>query len=620
MLTERGREVGARVSGDTTTFRVWAPRTRSVTVVTEGNGATRRFEMAQEEEGYFVAAAPVPAGTLYRYQLDNDGMFPDPASRYQPQGPHGPSAVIDPADFAWTDATWSGPAMDDMVVYELHIGTFTAEGTWRAAMGRLPDLVALGITVIEVMPIADFPGRFGWGYDGVSFFAPSRLYGTPDDARAFVNRAHELGLSVVLDVVYNHAGPDGCWLGSYASDYFSSQTNDWGRAFNFAGPDAGPVRAFFEQNARYWIEEFHFDGLRLDATQNLIDSSLSHIIQTVADAARRAAPTRRIWIVAENEPQDSRLVRPVDEGGFGIDALWNDDFHHSARVAATGMREAYYSDYVGRAGEFVTAATRGFLYQGQWYGWQNRRRGTSTAGLVPRTFVAFLENHDQVANSRDGARLHTLTPPALWRTLTAVLLLGPWVPMLFHGQENNSRSPFLYFADHAGDLAASVMAGRKEFLRQFPSIRAALLNGAVLDAPHDDSTFARSHVEVGATTQNHREALALHTSLLSLRRGDPFVRHAGVLGVDAAVLGPDAWVMRYRTPPGVSGARLLVVNLGPRLDLKVVTEPLLAAPGDQPWRVIWHSEACDVGGSGAQELAFLEAWHIPEASAWLLES
>lgn len=620
MSFERGLDVGARVCGGTTTFRVWAPRAESVGVVTELGQQTRRFEMVPEVDGHFTVTAPAAPGTRYRYQIDHGRLLPDPASRFQPEGPHGPSEVVDPARFEWTDAAWTGPQPEDMVVYELHIGTFTKEGTWRAATARLPDLRALGVTVLEVMPIADFAGQFGWGYDGVSFFAPCRLYGTPDDARRFVNRAHELGLSVILDVVYNHAGPDGCWFESFAPEYFSSEKNDWGRAFNFDGPDAGPVRAFFEQNARYWIDEFHFDGLRLDATQNLVDNSSTHIIQSVTEAARTAAPTRRIWIVAENEPQDTRLVRPTHEGGFGIDALWNDDFHHSARVAATGMREAYYTDYLGAPGEFVAAAMRGFLYQGQWYGWQSRLRGTSTSGLPPRTFVAFLENHDQVANTADGARLHTLTPPGLWRALTATLLLGPWVPMLFQGQEHNSRSPFLYFADHSGDLAASVSAGRTEFLRQFPSIHRALLEGGVLDSPDDPSTFARSVVDGDELTLDQRQALALHTSLLELRRSDAVIGHAGLLGVDAAVLGPDTWLMRYRTPPGASGSRLLVVNLGAQLEMAAVPEPLLAPPAPIGWRVIWHSEDSRFGGSGVAALQHSEAWVIPGRSAWLLEA
>jgi maltooligosyltrehalose trehalohydrolase len=610
-------EAGVWVSGAVTTFRVWAPRARTVAVVTEAPGSPERFDMRADDGGWFVVTAPIGPGARYRYLLDDNRSYPDPASRYQPEGPHGPSEVVDASRFRWTDEAWTGPSLSDLAVYELHVGTFTAEGTWAAALQRLPELSALGISVIELMPVADFPGRFGWGYDGVNLFAPTRLYGRPDDFRAFVNHAHELGLAVILDVVYNHVGPDGCWLDAFAPHYFSSRSTEWGRGFNFDGPDAAPVRAFFEENAAYWIADFHLDGLRLDATQQVFDTSPVHIVRAVTEAARAAAPSRRIWVIAENEPQDSRLVRPAIEGGFGLDGLWNDDFHHSARVAATGMREAYYTDYRGTAAEFVAAATRGFLYQGQWYAWQRQPRGTSAAGLLPRTFIAFLENHDQVANSVDGARLHTLTPPALWRTLTAVLLLGPWTPMLFQGQERNSTAPFLYFADHSGTLANEVAVGRRSFLSQFPSIHTALQDGLVMAQPDDPRTFARSAVDSGALSASQQQALSLHTTLLALRRNDRVVRQAGCLGVDAAVLAPSAWVMRYRSP-GSGVGRLLVVNLGDALALDIAPEPLLAPPSHVGWHVLWHSDDPRVGGTGREVLEHREAWRLPERSAWLL--
>ncbi|HSF42920.1 MAG TPA: alpha-amylase family glycosyl hydrolase, partial [Thermoanaerobaculia bacterium] len=312
-------------------FRVWAPRRRKVEVVFEGGPG---LELSAEGGGYFSGLAPeAGAGALYRYRLDDGDAFPDPASRFQPQGPHGPSQVIDPSTFAWTDRGWPGITREGQVLYEMHVGTFTPEGTWEAASRELPELAELGITVLELMPVAEFPGEFGWGYDGVDLFAPYHLYGEPDDFRRFVDRAHAAGLGVILDVVYNHLGPDGNYLKQFSEGYFTDRyKNDWGEAINFDGEGSGAVREFFLANAGYWIAELHLDGLRLDATQDVKDASKDHILAAIARRAREAAGERPIYLVAENEPQETRLVRPPEEGGYGIDALWNDDYHHSAMV------------------------------------------------------------------------------------------------------------------------------------------------------------------------------------------------------------------------------------------------------------------------------------------------
>src|SRR5437016_421559 len=306
----------------------------------------------------------------------------------------------------------------------MHIGAFTTGGTWRAAAERLSSIVELGINVIEVMPVNEFPGSFGWGYDGVDLWAPTRLYGSPDDFRAFVDAAHALNVGVILDVVYNHFGPDGAYWKEFAAAYFTdAYTNEWGEAINF---EADGVREFFSNNAGYWIEEFHLDGLRLDATQSIHDDSEEHIIALIQRRAREAAGRRRIFIVAENEPQDVDLIRK-----YGLDALWNDDWHHTAMVAVTNRREAYYTDYYGGPQEFVSLARHGFLYQGQRYVWQKHRRGTPSLNVPPERFVCCLQNHDQIANSQSGLRLHRLTSPGRFRALTALLLLGPNPPMLF---------------------------------------------------------------------------------------------------------------------------------------------------------------------------------------------
>src|SRR5262245_24951447 len=417
--------IGAEYIGNgQTDVRVWAPAARDVTVVVQSGAST---PLQAESGGYFSGVIDAAPGARYSFRLDGSNqLLPDPASRFQPDGPHGVSEVIDPRAFIWTDSEWAGARRDGQVVYELHAGTFTREGTWTAAERELNELARIGITTIEVMPVADFEGRFGWGYDGVDLFAPSHLYGRPDDFRRFVDAAHAAGIAVILDVVYNHLGPVGNYLRFFSPAYFTTRyANEWGDAINFDGPDAAPVREFFETNARYWIDEFHLDGLRLDATQQIFDESGEHILAVIGRAAREAAGARRIVLVAENEPQDTRLVRPIGEGGHGLDALWNDDFHHSAMVALTGHREAYYSDTRGEPQEFISAAKYGYLFQGQHYHWQCQPRGRPSWGLPPSAFVAFLQNHDQVANSAHGLRGHELASPGRWRAITALVLLIP---------------------------------------------------------------------------------------------------------------------------------------------------------------------------------------------------
>ncbi|MGH9640614.1 MAG: alpha-amylase family glycosyl hydrolase, partial [Bryobacteraceae bacterium] len=346
------------------------------------------------------------------------------------------------------------------MIYEIHLGTFTRGGTWRSTAEKLEYLRDTGITVIEVMPVADFPGKFGWGYDGVQPYAPASIYGRPDELRAFVDRAHSLRLAVILDVVYNHIGPDGDYLDKFSPFYFSKKyKTDWGEAINYDSEHCLPVREFFRENAAYWIREFHLDGLRLDATQSLHDESRPHIIAEIGQAARQAAAPRSILLIGENEPQNTTLLKPLHEGGYGLDALWNDDYHHTAMVALTGKSEAYYSDYGGSAQEFISAVKYGYLFQGQRYRWQKKRRGTPTFGLPRNAFVNFIQNHDQVANSGRGQRVHEATSPGLLRAITALTLLAPGTPMLFQGQEFAASSPFLYFADHKPELADKIAKG-----------------------------------------------------------------------------------------------------------------------------------------------------------------
>jgi maltooligosyltrehalose trehalohydrolase len=570
-----------------------------------------------EGNGYFSGfVSEATAGSLYRYRLVS-GSFPDPASRFQPDGPHGPSAVVDATQFTWSDQAWKGLTSGSQILYEMHIGTFTPEGNCQAAMAQLPELAELGITVIELMPVAEFPGRFGWGYDGVDLFAPSHLYGPPDEFRAFVDRAHRLKLGVILDVVYNHIGPDGNYLTHFSKEYFTDRyENEWGRAINFDGPGSAPVRELFTANAGYWIEEFHVDGLRLDATQQIFDGSSEHIIAAITRCVRKKARSRRTFVVAENESQHTQLVRPVDQGGYGVDALWNDDFHHTAMVALTGHAEAYYSDYRGSPQELISAAKWGYLFQGQQYAWQKKRRGTPTFGLEPWQFINYLQNHDQVANSLRGLRAHRLTSLAKLKALTALLLLSPGSPMLFQGQEFAASSPFYYFADHIPELAKLVANGRKEFLQQFKSI-ACPASAALLVPPQSEATFQRCKLDF-EERERHAEVYRLHRDLIRLRRNDLVFARPRRGGVDGAVLGPEALVLRFFSERGDD--RLLLVNLGIDLRLAPVPEPLLAPVEGHLWTQLWSSEDPAYGGCGTPRLEGNEGWWLPGQAAVVLKA
>ena len=597
--------------------RVWAPECRLVELVTkDDSGAAIDSPLDSEGNGYFSGFIQnVLPGTKYRFRLDNGDAFPDPASRFQPEGPHGPSVMIDPTTFVWHDDGWQGIHLADQVLYELHVGTFTHEGTFAAAIDRLGDLSDVGVTTIEVMPVGEFPGRFGWGYDGVNLFAPSHLYGTPDDFRAFVDAAHQTGLGVILDVVYNHLGPDGNYLPRFSSRYLSGKRTEWGDALNFDGEDSAPVREFFTTNARYWIEEFHLDGLRLDATQQIFDKSSPHIIADVAAAVRAAAGDKPTIVVGENEPQDVMLLRPREEGGCALDGLWNDDFHHSAWVAATGRAEAYYCGYHGSPQEFISAAKYGFLFQGEWYAWQHDRRGTPALDVSPERLIVFTQNHDQVANTARGHRVHRETSPARCRALAALLLLPPQTPMLFQGQEFAASSPFLYFADHKPELARLVRQGRAEFVSQFASIGSEPAEARVPD-PSDIETFRRCKLD-WSERSSHREAVALHRDLIRLRREDATLSRRTAGQLDGAVLADHAFALRFF---GVGGDdRLLIVNLGPRLRPETIPEPLLAPPANRCWTMCFSTESPEYGGWGTPHVETeRHGWWIPAESAVLL--
>ena len=611
--------VGAEVAGpDTVSFRVWAPAHERVTVVMDASEEAPAFTLDAEGSGYFSGTrARTRAGMLYWLRLDDDkNLCPDPASRFQPQGHEGPSEIVDAYRYPWRDSAWRGASSTGHVLYEMHIGTFTPQGTWRAAAAELPYLAELGVTALSVLPVGEFPGRYGWGYDVVHFFAPTHLYGTPDDMRAFVDAAHALDVAVILDVIYNHCGTIGCVLSAFAPDYFSRRyRNEWGHALNFDGENAAGVREFVLANAEYWVNEFHMDGYRLDATQAIFDASPSHIVAEITARARAAAGPRTLYIVGENEPQQVRFVQPVERGGYRVDALWNDDFHHAARVALTGRREAYYTDYLGSPQEFVSGAKRGFLYQGQHYSWQKQGRGTPAGHLEPAHFVNFLENHDQVANSTRGQRLHELTTPGRWRAATALLLLAPQTPMLFQGQEFAASTPFLYFADHDAADAERARAGRREFLEQFATIAAG--GHACLADPVARETFERCKLDM-SERQSHATAVALHRDLIRLRRRDPTFSAQNAPGIDGAVLGAEAFVLRFFGETGDD--RLLIVNFGRALALTPLPEPLLAPPLDAEWQLLWSSEDVAYGGDGTPTPYQEGVLHVPAHAALVMST
>jgi maltooligosyltrehalose trehalohydrolase len=618
---KRRYPIGAEVIGENRThFRVWAPEARELDVVVEyGPNSQRTFHpLSPEQGGYFSGALDVGVDTRHWFRVNSgEKFYPDPASRFQPEGPHGPSCIIDPGQFQWTDLQWPGPAaagLKGQIIYEMHIATFTKEGTWRAATEQLAELARIGITVVEMMPIADFPGKFGWGYDGVNLFAPSHLYGTPDDLRSFINRAHSLGVAVILDVVYNHFGPDGNYLGIFSADYLiREKENEWGNAINFDGANSGPVREFFITNGRYWIEEFHFDGFRFDATHAIRDRSSEYIIGAVGRAAREAAGSRSIILVAENDLQDAKMARPRSEGGDDLDGMWNDDFHHSAVVALTGRNEAYFSDYLGAPQEFIAAAKYGFLYQGQPRKHSGKAlRGTSTFGIAPEAFVCFIENHDQIANTGPGQRLRFQTSPSRYRAMTGLLLLGPWTPLLFQGQEFGASGTFLFFAD-AGDSSVrdGTRRGRAKLLAPFLSLTEEE-TWKILRAPDDPDVFARCKLDFSERKRN-RELYDLHIDLLKLRREDSRFRQQSSGGIDGAVLGRLSLVLRYFS--GATDDRLLLVNFGESQVLHPVSEPLLAPPTGYKWETLWTSDSPRYGGAGSIALATQEQWILPAESA-----
>jgi maltooligosyltrehalose trehalohydrolase len=596
-------------------FRVWAPKPRKIELVLRPESSPEAegesIELEDEGTGYrSVLVEHGKAGMRYGYRLnDGDQLRPDPATRFQPDGPAGLSQIVDPRSFHWSDGKWKGKGPFGHVLYEMHIGTFTKAGTFAAAANELPELKRIGITTIELMPVSDFPGRFGWGYDGVNMFAPSRLYGVPDDFRAFVDRAHQEGLAVVLDVVYNHFGNVDNYLYEFADNFKSAcHQTEWADAINFDGENCQAVREFFAANARYWIDEFHLDGFRYDATQSIFDDSTPHILAVCNQAARAAAAAsgRQIFLAAENEPEDVRCIQPGEQGGFGMDAIWNDDFHHSARVRMTDSNPAYYSDFQGTAQELAAAIKRSFIYQGQRSAWQEKPRGTPTRGLPAAAFISFIQNHDQVANSATGQRILELTSPGRYRAMTALWLLAPQTPLFFQGQEFASSSPFLFFADFTGDMAKAIAKGRGEFMSQFPHLETEEAQ-RILANPCDPIIFERCKLDLTERTK-HQPIYDLHIDLLKLRHNEPVFSRQSSEHLETATLNADCLVVRYFDDSQQD--RLVVANFGRDLHYAPVAEPLLAPPAGCDWEMIWNSNMTCYGGAGMAPVEIKNEWFI----------
>ncbi|HEY7096758.1 MAG TPA: malto-oligosyltrehalose trehalohydrolase [Terriglobales bacterium] len=532
---------GAEVSDDDgVRFRLWAPKARAINIVLEDSKTM--LPMAQLSEGWFeLHTDRASVGSLYRFQIDGEINVPDPASRFQPRDVHGPSEVVDPRRFNWEDATWRGRPWREAIIYELHVGAFSTEGMFANVEEKLDYLVDLGVTAIELMPLSDFYGGRNWGYDGVLPYAPDASYGRPDDLKYLIQAAHSRRLMVFLDVVYNHFGPEGNYLRTYAPDFFTDRhRTPWGDGINFDGPGSRTVRDYFIHNALYWLEEYHFDGLRFDAVQTIADDSHLDILTELAQRVRNELPKdRHIHLVLENDDNEAHYL---DSGGRRLhDAQWNDDVHHALHVLVTNETAGYYVDYADRPMRYLSRClSEGFAYQGEHSQHRGGRlRGEQSRNLTPLSFVSFLQNHDQVGNRAFGERIHQLANCSAVRAAVAILLLAPSPPLLFMGEEFAAGSQFLYFCDFHADLADAVRDGRrKEFVR-FPEFSSSQSRASIPD-PNNAETFERSKLNWTETQQpDHSAQLALYRKLLAIRHSAIIPRLATLEGNHAIAVWND---------------------------------------------------------------------------------
>jgi maltooligosyltrehalose trehalohydrolase len=590
MLNSRYR-LGAHVADAGTVFRCWAPK--ATTVELELNG--KRLPMTREADGEWEVSAQVGAGARYRFVLDGQAL-PDPYSRSQPDGVHGASEVVDPEAFRWHDVSWPGLTMPGLVIYECHVGTMTPEGTFHALIERLPDIKALGVTAIELMPVAQFPGSRGWGYDGTHLYAPYSGYGGPDGLRRFVDAAHQQGLGVILDVVYNHFGPDGNYLGAYSADYFTKRySTPWGSAVNYDGRNSRRTRDLVVGDAVHWLQEYHIDGLRLDATHAIFDSSAEHILAEIKRAcAEEGLPGRDAVVIAEDDRNLARLVTPPPNGD-GLDGVWSDDFHHQVHVWLTGEEDGYYADFTGTPPDIASTVEQGWFYSGQPSGFRDGEPwGSSAEGISRERLVYCLQNHDQVGNRAFGERLNHLVAIEDYLAASALLLLAPSTPLLFQGQEFAASSPFLYFTDHEPELGRLVTAGRRKEFARFAAFKDPARREQIPD-PQAESTFLRSKLRWEERLEPAGAgALAFHTELLRLRREDPVWSDQSASATKAFALGDDiVGLLRANA----EGERLLFCNIGDAIELQLSDPP---GSGLGAWRVALCSAEKRFGGDGSE--------------------
>jgi maltooligosyltrehalose trehalohydrolase len=588
--------LGATPTDGATHFAVWAPHARSVAVRLYDTGGAPTSDVALElgERGLFAGTIDgVRPGDDYALVLDGGAPRPDPVSRWQPHGVHGPSRVVDPRAFRWTDVGWRGLArMADYAIYELHVGTFTAGGTFDAAAAHLAELRALGVTAVELMPVAEFPGARNWGYDGVHLYAPSSAYGGPDALRRFVDAAHAHGIAVVLDVVYNHVGPEGNYLDGFGPYFTDRYQTPWGRAMNYDGPGADGVRRHVIENACYWVEEFRVDALRLDAIHGIHDFGARHVLAELTDAvrARGAALGRRVHLIAESDLSDPRVVRPTAEHGLGFDAQWADDLHHAVHAAITGEGQGYYEDFAGYddggpVGALIAALRSPFVYAGRYSPHRDRTFGASAEGMPRERFIVCAQNHDQVGNRARGERLSALVGLPAQKLAAAVVLLSGYVPMLFMGEEYGEPRPFQYFVSHSDpDLVRAVREGRR---REF----AAFAWSDDVPDPQAEATFRDSTLDRGARARPpHAQLHALYRDLLALRGRERALRPDGA---PASVDGDAAqrWArVTFAEPGGRAVCALFNLSGEPRV---------VPLPNDGDWRGVLSTEAAAYGGTGS---------------------
>lgn len=577
----RLRPQGADIVADGVRYRIWAPERQHVEVrIQPSKGGGGRSLMLTKDAGGYHGGVDLKggAGDRYQYVVDGEGPFPDPASRAQPEGVHDASMVIDPSTYVWRDVGWRCPPLRDLVLYEIHVGTFTSGGTFSAAIEKLPHLRDLGINALQIMPVADFPGERNWGYDGVSLFAPARCYGTPDELRALVDAAHAQGIAVVLDVVYNHLGADGNYLGVYSRFYFKDEVHTpWGAALNYDGQQHPAVREYFLSNVACWLDEFHFDGLRLDATHAILDASSRHLLAEIAAAAHE----RGAFVIAEDERNMSAVIAP---DGHGMDAVYADDFCHSIQVALGD--KSYQEDFTGSAAELADELWHGWHYRGQLSKHLGAPRGSSSEHLPPEKFAFCISNHDQVGNRAFGERLHQIATPEAYRAASALLLLAPATPMLFMGQEWGASTPFQYFTNHHDELGLLVTEGRRREFARFPEFRDPESARRIPD-PQSQDTFLRSKLDWAETTQSpHQELLNLHRECLRLRAQEPALRPVSRSGWEAVDLG--AVALRYF---GQHCEWLVLAHLEP-------TELVVTLPTAN-WQCFFSTNDTRFGGSGA---------------------